>query len=263
MAIQIAVANQKGGIGKSTTALALTAGLKKRGYSVLMIDTDPQRNTTNVYKAKTENTPTLYDIIFSGYEVSDCIQKTAYGDIIAADENLQNADIQIKPSPSMYKYIKNFVKELQNEYDFIVFDTPPHAGVLLGNVLMSCDYVIIPVTCDLFGIQGIMDFYKTVKEYQEDNKKLRLLGLLIVKYKSNQNLTKDVEDNLLPEYAKKMNTSVFKIKIRESVKCQEAQTLRRSIFDHAPKSTTAKDYDCFINDILNALNSKSDIIFKK
>ncbi|MGN1458499.1 MAG: ParA family protein [Acutalibacteraceae bacterium] len=250
MSIKIGIANRKGGIGKSSTALALAAGLKKRGYKILMIDTDPQRNTTNVYKAKTEGVATLYDIIFAGYKSSECIQHTEYGDIIASDENLQNADTQIKPSPGMYKYIRNAVKEVEDDYDFIIYDTQPYSGILLGNVLMSCQYIITPCTCDAFGIQGIMDFYDTIKEYQEDNEKLSILGLLIIKYKGRQNLTKDIEDNLLPEYAKQMNTKVFKTRIRESVKCQEAQTMRESIFDYAPKCTTAVDYDKLIDEIL-------------
>ena len=250
MAIKIGIANRKGGIGKSSTALALAAGLKKRGFKVLMIDTDPQRNTTNVYKAKTEGVATLYDIIFAGYKAADCIQHTEYGDIIASDENLQSADTQIKPSPAMYKYIRNAVREIEQEYDFIIYDTMPHAGILLGNVLMNCQYVICPVTCDAFGIQGIMDFYETIKEYQEDNEQLSILGLLIIKYKGRQSLTKDLEENLLPSYATQMNTKVFETRIRESVKCQEAQTLRISLFDYAPNCTTAIDYDAFIEEIL-------------
>lgn len=250
MAIKIGIANRKGGIGKSSTALALAAGLQNKGYKVLMIDTDPQRNTTNVYKAKTEGTATLYDIIFSNYPAKDCIQRTEYGDIIASDENLQNADTQIKPGPGMYKYIKKAVKSVEKNFDFIIYDTPPQTGILLGNVLMSCQYVIVPCTCDAFGIQGIMDFYEMIKEYQEDNDDLSILGLLIIKYKGRQNLTKDIEDNLLPNYAKEMHTKVFNTKIRESVKCQEAQTMRKSLFDYAPKSTTAIDYNNLINEIL-------------
>ena len=250
MAIKIGIANRKGGIGKSSTALALAAGLKNRGYKVLMIDTDPQRNTTNVYKAKTEGIATLYDIIFAGYKAADCIQHTDYGDIIASDENLQNADTQIKPGPGMYKYIRNAVREVEAGYDFIICDTQPHAGILLGNVLMSCQYVITPVTCDAFGIQGIMDFYEMIKEYQEDNEKPTILGLLIIKYKGRQSLTRDIEENLLPRYAKQMHTKVFNSRIRESVKCQEAQTMRQSIFDYAPKCTTAIDYNTLIDEIL-------------
>ena len=249
-AIQIGVANRKGGIGKSTTALALAAGLMKRGYKVLMVDTDPQRHTTNVYKAKTEGVATLYDIIFANYKASDCIQHTDYGDIIASDENLQTADTQIKPSPAMYKYIKNAIKEVAKDYDFIIYDTQPHAGILLGNVLMSCKYIITPCTCDSFGIQGIMDFYEMIKEYQDDNENLSILGLLIIKYKGRQSLTKDIEENLLPSYAKQMGTKVFETRIRESVKCQEAQTLRTSIFDYAPTCTTAEDYNTLIDEIL-------------
>lgn len=253
MATKIGIANRKGGIGKSSTALALAAGLIKRNYKVLMIDTDPQRNTTNVYKAKTDGVATLYDIIFANYPAKDCIQQTEYGDIIASDENLQNADTQIKPGPGMYKYIKKAVKQIEKDYDFIIYDTPPQTGILLGNVLMSCQHVIVPCTCDAFGIQGIMDFYSMIQEYQEDNENLDILGLLIIKYKGRQNLTKDIEDNLLPNYAKEMNTKVFNTKIRESVKCQEAQTMRTSLFDYAPKSTTAIDYNTLIDEILKEI----------
>ena len=99
----------------------------------------------------------------------------------------------------------------------------------------------------------IMDFYDIVKDYQEDNEKLKILGLLIIKYKGRQNLTKDLEDNILQNYAKKMHTKVFDTKIRESVKCQEAQTMRVSLLDYAPKSTVALDYINLVDEILNDL----------
>ncbi|MBE6422851.1 ParA family protein [Succinivibrio dextrinosolvens] len=255
MAIKIGIANRKGGIGKSTTTLALAADLKSRGFRVLTIDTDPQRNTTNVFQAETDGVATLYDLIFSAdVTAAQCIQHTEYGDIIASDQNLQLADTEIKPSPKMYKYIQKGIAQIEDNYDFILCDTQPHAGILLGNVLMACEYVITPVTCDAFGIQGIMDFYETIKEYQEENSNLKILGLLIIKYKGKQNLTKEVEDQLLPSYAKEMNTKVFSTRIRESVKCQEAQTLRMSIFDYAPSCTTAIDYKELTEEILNDLN---------
>ena len=113
MALKIAIANQKGGIGKTTTALALSDGLRKRGQKVLLIDTDPQRNSTHVYGAQTDGVATLYDIIFAGYTAEQCIQRTDYGDIIASDEQLQNADAQVKPSPRMYKHIKTALKKVE------------------------------------------------------------------------------------------------------------------------------------------------------
>jgi chromosome partitioning protein len=254
MALKIGVANRKGGIGKSSTALALTAALKVRGYRVLMVDTDPQRNTTNVYRALTDGVPTLYDIIFAQYNASDCIQHTDYGDIIASDDNLESADTMIKPGPGMYKYLRNAIREIDKDYDYIIFDTQPHAGLLLGNVLMACQFIVTPCTCDAFGIQGMMDFYDTIKEYQEDNEKLQILGLLIIKYKGRQSLTKDIEDNLLPQYAERMHTKIFESRIRESVKCQEAQTLRMSIFDYAPNSTTAIDYNNFVDELIREVS---------
>jgi chromosome partitioning protein len=254
MALKIGVANRKGGIGKSSTALALTAALKVRGYRVLMVDTDPQRNTTNVYRALTDGVPTLYDIIFAQYKASDCIQHTDYGDIIASDDNLESADTMIKPGPGMYKYLRNAIREIDKDYDYIIFDTQPHAGLLLGNVLMACQFIVTPCTCDAFGIQGMMDFYDTIKEYQEDNEKLQILGLLIIKYKGRQSLTKDIEDNLLPQYAEYMHTKIFESRIRESVKCQEAQTLRMSIFDYAPNSTTAIDYNNFVDELIREVS---------
>lgn len=251
--ITIGITNKKGGIGKSTTALALADALQKKEKRVLMIDTDPQRNTTKVYKAKTENTPTLYDIIFSNYDITNCIQKTEYGDIVAADEGLINADALIKPSPKMYKYILKALLTIKEKYDYVIIDTPPQMGILLGNTLMASDYIICPCTCDSFGVQGIIDFYKMVLDYKEDNPHLKILGLLIIKYKGRQNLTKDIEDNLLPKYAKLMQTKVFNTKIRECVKCQEAQTMRKSIFEYCPNSTTAKDYLMLTNEILRDL----------
>ena len=232
MATKIAVANQKGGVGKTTTALALADGLKRRGKKVLLIDTDPQRNSTRVYGAETDGVATLYDIIFSGYSAEDC------------------ADTQVKPSPKMYRYIKSALRKVEKKYDYIIFDTPPRTGILLGNVLEAAEKIIIPITCDVFGIQGLMDFYETVSEYQEDNNNLIILGLLKIKYKGRQSLTRDIEENLLPEYAKKMNTKVFRTAIRESVKCQEAQTLRQSLYEYAPKSTTAIDYNTLIDEIM-------------
>ena len=256
MAITIACSNSKGGIGKTTTALALAAGLEKRGYKTLMVDTNPQRHATLVYQAETEGVATLYDIINAGYKASDCIQHTEYGDIIASDSGLKTADTQVKPGPGMYKYIKNAFKGIEKDYDFILFDTQPHEGVVLGNVLMYSQHLIVPCTCDSFGIQGLMDFYQTVTEYQEDNELLSILGVLIIKYKGRQTLTREIEEVTLPGYAKQMQTKVFKTRIRESVKVQEAQTMHMSLFDYAPNCTSAIDYDAFVSEVLKKLKLK-------
>lgn len=255
MAYKIAIANCKGGIGKSSTALNLADQLMKAGKSVLMIDTDPQRNTTVVYKAEYLGVPTLDDIFIKGFMAEECIQHTEYGDIIAGDDSLRDADTKIAPSPKMYRYIQKSLKNIDDKYDYIIFDTPPKFGVLLGNVLECCDGIICPITCDLFGIQGITDFFELVKEFQEDNEDLKILGLLRIKYKGKQNLTADIESKLLPQYAEEMNTKVFSTPIRESVKCQEAQTMQMRLSDYAPKSTTAVDYEALAQEVMGEVEA--------
>ena len=250
MSIKIAFANLKGGVGKTVSATAVASILEDRGYAVLLVDCDPQRNSTAVYGAKVDGAATMYDIIFSGYTARQCIQRTEFGEIIPNDEHLINCDGRLTPSPNMYKYLKKALIEVEREYDFIIFDTPPYRGVLLGNVLMSCDFVVVPLECELFGIQGLFDFYDTIQEFQEDNSSLRILGLLKVKYKKNQKLTKDLEENMLPKYASKMGTRVFKTTIRESVKCKEAIMLRTRLSVYALGSTVFIDYSAFVDEML-------------
>ncbi len=250
MAYKIAVANCKGGIGKSSTALNLADQLIRAGKRVLMIDTDPQRNTTVVYKAEYLGVATLDDIFMKGFSAEECIQHTEYGDIIAGDDSLHDADSKITPSPKMYRFIQKSLKNIENNYDYIIFDTPPKFGVLLGNVLECSDAIVCPITCDLFGIQGITDFFDIVKEFQEDNENLRVLGILRIKYKGKQNLTSDIESKLLPQYAEKMNSKIFETPIRECVKCQEAQTMQVRLSEYAPKCTTALDYEALAQEIM-------------
>ena len=220
-----------------------------------MVDFDPQRNTTAVYRAATANVPTMYDIIFSNYKAEDCIQHTEYGDIIPNDVLLKNADGSIKQGPGMYKIIKKALVSIEDQYDYIIFDTPPHDGILLGNALMAADGVIVPIECDLFGIQGLYDFYSTLKEFQDDNEKLRILGVLKVKYKKNQNLTKDLEEKTLPKYASDMSTKIFKTAIRESVKCKEAITGRMRLSKYAPGSTVESDFSDLTDEVLKEVEA--------
>lgn len=257
MAITIAVASQKGGIGKTTTALAIADNLIKRGKKVLFIDTDPQRNSSSVYKAKIDDQDTLYDIFMAqDLDPKECIQTTEYGDIISSDPLLQDADDRIPHDVRRYKYLKKAIDAVQKKYDYIIIDTPPRTGVLLTNVLVATSYVIVPVTCDYFGVQGLMDFFETVKIIKEENEKLKILGLLKIRYKGRQNLTKEIEDYILPDAAKQMKSKVFDTAIRESVKCQEAQSTKTPLFTYSPSCTTAVDYDEFVEKEILPLERK-------
>ncbi len=257
MAIKIAIANQKGGIGKTTTAINLACGLKKSRKKVLFVDTDAQRNSTRVYRAQIEGQATLADIMYDEADATECIQHTEMGDIIASDDALKTADTSIPVDAGRFYHLAEAMESIEDQYDFIVFDTPPGNGVLLGNVLTYVDYVIIPVTCDSFGIQGVKDFYETIQSFQKRvNKGLKIAGILRVMYKGRQSLTQDIEDNILPKFADELDTKLFKTTIRESVKCREAQTLRVSLLDYKPDSTTATDYVAFTKEFLKTIGGK-------
>ena len=248
--IKIAIANRKGGIGKTTTALSLAANLQKRGYRVLFIDTDAQRNSSVIYHAEIEGQSTMADILYSDEPVTDFIQKTNYGDIVASDPQLETADSKVEPGFSMYYHLKDALEPYEKDYDYMIFDTPPHSGVVLGNVLMTAKYIVIPVTCDPFGVQGVIDFYKTVQDYRRGNPEIKVLGLLNIKYKGRESLTRDIEDKTQPKIAERLNTKVFKTRIRESVKCREAQAMRVFLEDYAPSCTTARDYYDFTSELI-------------
>ena len=254
MAIKLAIANMKGGIGKTTTSLCLADALQKKGKKVLLIDTDPQRSATGVYGAAIENTSTLADIMYSDTDAKECIQKLALGDMIASDQVLMDADTQIKADADRFYHLSDACKSIENDYDYILLDCPPGNGVMLGNVLSYANFVIVPITFDKFGIQGMTDFVDVMNTYTKRiNPELKILGVLMIKYKGRQALTKDLEDNLIPSIVEKMGTKIFDTKIRESVKCQEAQALSKSLFEYAPTCTTAEDYVTFTEELLKEL----------
>lgn len=250
MAIKIAFSNFKGGISKTSSSLCLTDCLRRKGKKVLLIDVDPQGSSSSVYHTD-ENQATLGDIMYNDDPASECIQHLPLGDIISSDKELMDADQHIKVDAKYYFHLSRSCKSIEDLYDYVILDCPPGNGVLLSNVYCYVDYVIVPVTMDKFGVQGLDELSSVIQSYSEDlNQKLKILGILITKYKGRQNLTKDLESDLIPKLAAKMNTKVFKTKIRESVKCQEAQAMSVSLYEYAPKSTVAIDYDTFADEVL-------------
>lgn len=256
MAIKLAIANIKGGIGKTTTSLCLADALQKRGYKVLLIDTDPQRSATGVYGAAIDGVNTLADVMYTDTDAKECIQKLALGDMIASDQALMDADTQIKADADRFYHLADACKSIEDDYNFIICDCPPGNGVMLGNVLSYSNYVIMPITCDKFGIQGMTDFVEVMNTYTKRiNPNLKILGVLMIKYKGRQSLTRDLEDNLIPSIVDEMGTKLFDTRIRESVKCQEAQAVNKSIYEYAPGCTTAEDYITFTEELLKELKA--------
>lgn len=252
-----AIANQKGGIGKTTTATCIAAILQQKGYKVLLIDTDQQCNSTDTYRAKIESTATLYDVLLDENKIplSEAIQHTESGDIIAADPLLREADKKLTIDVEGLYRMQDALAELnnvnnENKYDYVIIDTAPAINSLLHNVLIAADEVIIPLTADRYALQGLSQLNDSINAIKRrQNPKLKVAGLLLIKYTPRTLLAREVKD-ALHNIARQMNTKVFQTTIRESTKAREAQAMRTTLVKHAPQSTTEQDYEAFVNELL-------------
>ena len=250
MAITFVVANQKGGIGKTTTATTL-AGILGKNKKTLFIDADPQGNSTSTYQAVIEDQATLYDVMVDSDKLplEDAIQHMPNGDIVASDPLLSKAEKMLDGDIEGLYRLKDAIEELEG-YDYIVIDTAPSLNVTLYNCLIAADQVIIPVTADAYAMQGLQQLYDTIKAVQRrQNPELSIAGLLLVKFAGRSNLEKNVQKDL-EQLAESMNTKLFHTAIRECVKTKEAQTQKKLLVDYAPNCTTMQDYQAFVSELL-------------
>lgn len=245
----IAVSNQKGGVGKTTTATNLAYGLQKLGKKVLLVDCDPQGNSTDTWKASNrDGYSTLADLLFSNEPAEECVQHTEVGDILAGDPVLEDAEKHLKGVAGYFR-LKNRLAPLRDNYDYIIIDTPPNLGILLQNALIAAEGVIVPVTCGRYALQGMGRFMETVAEVKaQPNPDLKVLGLLLVRYDGRTLLAKEVT-NGLPEITESLNTTVFDTKIRRTEEVEKAQAARQPLIEYSPMATATEDYHNLIEEL--------------
>ena len=244
----ITITNQKGGVGKSTTASALNFGLKNKGYKTLLIDLDAQGNLS--YTLTANNPPiSSLEVLTGTATIKDAIQHTAQGDILPASPSLAGADTLITETGKEYR-LKEAIETIINDYDYILIDTPPALGTLTINALTACDSVIIPAQADIYSLQGIgqlIQTIQTVKKYCNPN--LTVKGILITRYNTRTVIAKDMTD-LLEQTANQIKTKLFNTKIRECVAIKEAQAMQTDIFTYAPNSNASTDYRHFTDELI-------------
>lgn len=246
MAITISIALQKGGVGKTTTALALASTLGFKKKKVLLIDMDGQRDSTYASGIDTLE-KSITDVLGETCAVPDAVIKCKYYDLLGADEFLPNVELSNNVESTL---LKTVLKPYKNLYDYIIIDTPPALGNLSYMSLVASDYVVIPTEPRPFALKGLGTLNNTIQSIKESlNPDLKVLGILLIKYHNRTILNRDIKD-MIEDTARDMNTSVFNATIRDCIAVPEAETMRVPLIDYAKSSKPNIDYKAFTTELL-------------
>ena len=245
----IVVANQKGGVSKTTSVQNIAASLDYKGYKTLSVDFDPQGNLSFLMGADV-NKPTIYDVLRDKANIMETLQHTKSGDIIPANILLSGADLEFTQT-GKDMLLKNALEIFKSSgYKFILLDTPPSLGILTINALTAADSVIIPMSADVLSLQGISQLYDTIEAVRRrNNPGLKIEGLLFTQYVARTLLTKEFT-KAIKGVAKRLDTKVFNTAIRISVAAREAQANQTDVITYAPRSSTADDYNAVTIEII-------------
>lgn len=247
----LAVINQKGGVGKSTTAQQIAAALSFIGKKVLAIDLDAQGNLSYIMGAGAGELNAL-DVLQEPGSIGEAIRHTQQGDIIASAKGLAIADQLIADTGKEYR-LKEALAALPVKYDYIIIDTPPALGVLTINALAACSGAIIPAQADVLSLQGIAQLSETIDRVRKYcNPGLQITGIVLTRYNGRAVISREIAE-LTAETAAKLHTKVFNTKIRECTAIKEAQAMKQDIFKYAPRSNAAADYRELAEEIIRSV----------
>ena len=217
MAKIIAVANQKGGVGKTTSAVNLTAALNLMGKRVLLVDCDPQGNASSGMGVSKRTRPNSYDMLIAGSSAADCVVSTDYGDVIPSSKELAAASVELIDAERREYVLKEALAPLFSEYDYMLIDCPPSLELLTVNALTAADSVLIPMQCEYYALEGIADLLTSIKMCSKRlNKRLGIEGIVLTMYDSRANLTTQVADELRRHLGDKVYTNVIPRSVRLS-----------------------------------------------
>jgi chromosome partitioning protein len=237
----ITIANQKGGVGKTTTAINLSSGIAMLGKKVLVVDFDPQGNCASGFGVK-KDANTIYEVIMNKVPINNAIVKTGIENcfIIPANINLTGAGVELVENENREFFLKNALEKVRNEFDFIFIDCPPSLGVLTLNGLVAADTVLIPLQTEFFALEGLTQLVNTINLVKKNlNPKLSIEGVLLTMLDKRTHLTDDVAKNVIGHFGNK----VYKTMIPRNVRIAEAPSFGQPVSLHDKTCLGARAYE--------------------